>query len=49
MRISILRLGSKAQGHNPAKVPKFIYNDDSIDRKFHAYDKLSFCTVSAAW
>jgi hypothetical protein len=40
-RISILRLGSMAHGHNPAKVPKFKYKAwwYSIDRKFHADDK----------
>jgi hypothetical protein len=40
-RISILRLGPMAHGHNPAKVPKFKYKAlwYSIDRKFHADDK----------
>jgi hypothetical protein len=50
-KISILRLGPMSHGHNPAKVPKFKYKARwySINRKFHADDKKSFCTISAAW
>jgi hypothetical protein len=49
LRISILRLGPMALGHNPARVLKFKYKAwwYSIDRKFHADEEKSFFSFSA--
>jgi hypothetical protein len=41
---------SNGKGHKSIKIPKFKYKARwySIERKFHADDKKSFCTCSAA-